>query len=292
MRIITMITACVCALGFTGIASAQTIPSYNYPSTGTPPQVQLQCSDTYTNCLPITSTNPIPVKGSGAGGSNQVEGTVASGATDSGNPVKVGCAYTSSQPTLTNGQRGNLTCDTRSKLLVVLTARDGNSAPAIGGYGDGEPASSLGLVTYSQGMLYNGTTIDREPGTTQGAWVNAAPSAAGSVALTPVVGSLVNGIVGSAVPANLYSVEITTGALTSYLYVFNSATVPADGAVTAGTGNGAYQFCRAIAATTSGAFNYDIPERYSVGVSLAVSSTACGTLTKVATAVFLKARVK
>lgn len=41
-------------------ALAQTIPSYSYPSAGTPPQVQLQCSDTYTACLPISSTNPVP----------------------------------------------------------------------------------------------------------------------------------------------------------------------------------------------------------------------------------------
>lgn len=41
-------------------AAAQVIPTYAYPSVGTPPMVQLQCSDTYTACLPITSTNPVP----------------------------------------------------------------------------------------------------------------------------------------------------------------------------------------------------------------------------------------
>ena len=42
-------------------AAAQVIPTYSYPSAGTPPTVQLQCSDSYTNCLPITSTNPLPI---------------------------------------------------------------------------------------------------------------------------------------------------------------------------------------------------------------------------------------
>ena len=48
------------ALAIASPALAQTIPSYSYPSAGTPPSVQLQCNDTYTACLPITSANPVP----------------------------------------------------------------------------------------------------------------------------------------------------------------------------------------------------------------------------------------
>lgn len=59
-NLITLILACICAIGMAGGAAAQTIPSYNYPSAGTPGTVQLQCSDTYTACLPISSTNPVP----------------------------------------------------------------------------------------------------------------------------------------------------------------------------------------------------------------------------------------
>lgn len=40
-------------------------------------------------------------------------GGVASGAADSGNPVKVGGVYNTTQPTLTNGQRGDVQLDVR-----------------------------------------------------------------------------------------------------------------------------------------------------------------------------------
>lgn len=58
--------------------------------------------------------------GAAGGLSAQVEGTVASGATDSGNPVKVGGVYNSTKPTLTDGQRGDLQLNSRSDLLVSL----------------------------------------------------------------------------------------------------------------------------------------------------------------------------
>src|SRR5687768_16361468 len=42
---------------------------------------------------------------------SSIQGNVASGATDSGNPVKVGGVYNSTPPTLTNGKRGDLQLD-------------------------------------------------------------------------------------------------------------------------------------------------------------------------------------
>ena len=49
----------------------------------------------------------------------QVVGNVASGATDSGNPVKAGGVYNSTPPTLTNGQRGDLQLDANGNLCVT-----------------------------------------------------------------------------------------------------------------------------------------------------------------------------
>lgn len=47
-------------------------------------------------------------------------GGVASGATDSGNPVKVGGVYNTTAPTLTNGQRGDAQMDARANLATTL----------------------------------------------------------------------------------------------------------------------------------------------------------------------------
>lgn len=49
-------------------------------------------------------------------------GGVASGATDSGNPVKVGGVYNSSAPTLTDGQRGDLQLDAAGNLKTTFSS--------------------------------------------------------------------------------------------------------------------------------------------------------------------------
>lgn len=53
-----------------------------------------------------------------ASGNSQVVGNVASGVADSGNPVKIGGAYNTTPPILTNGQRGDLQLDSRGYALV------------------------------------------------------------------------------------------------------------------------------------------------------------------------------
>lgn len=63
-----------------------------------------------------------------------VAGNVASGATDSGNPVKVGGKYNLSAPTLANGQRGDLQLDSAGNLKVnVSSAGSGGSTEITDG---------------------------------------------------------------------------------------------------------------------------------------------------------------
>lgn len=62
----------------------------------------------------------VSVAGSETGSTVTVVGNVASGATDSGNPVKIGGVYNSTQPTLTNGQRGDVQLDVRANLSSTL----------------------------------------------------------------------------------------------------------------------------------------------------------------------------
>src|SRR5207244_4135809 len=49
----------------------------------------------------------------------QVVGSVASGATDSGNPVKVGGTFNTTQPTVTNGQRVDAQMTARGAEIVA-----------------------------------------------------------------------------------------------------------------------------------------------------------------------------
>lgn len=55
-------------------------------------------------------------------------GNVASGAADSGNPVKIGCVYRATQTTLTDGQRGDVGCSNRLSINTELMS--GNSVIA------------------------------------------------------------------------------------------------------------------------------------------------------------------
>lgn len=68
-----------------------------------------------------------------------VSGGIASGATDAGNPVKVGAVYKSSPPTLTSGQRTDLITDSTGNLKVTAN----NLGPGAG-IGDIGSAYSTG----------------------------------------------------------------------------------------------------------------------------------------------------
>lgn len=67
------------------------------------------------------------------------QGNVASGAADSGDPVKVGGVYNSSAPSLTSGQRGDVQLEATGELRVTAK-NQGFSSPA-----DGQ-AGGIGLV--------------------------------------------------------------------------------------------------------------------------------------------------
>ena len=84
------------------------------------------------------TSSPLGVNvGSGAAAS-QVQGNVASGATDAGNPVKTGGVYNTTQPTLTNGQRGDTQMDVRANTLV-------SQGTLISGVMRGGPADRAGI---------------------------------------------------------------------------------------------------------------------------------------------------
>ena len=100
------------------------------------------------------------------------EGAVASGAADSGNPVKVAGVYNSTLPTFANGQRAGLQTGTRGSLNVTNFFPD--SATAMLGAadnGDGVAVSATAdkLAVLARGMRFNGTGWDRDRKASQAA---------------------------------------------------------------------------------------------------------------------------
>jgi hypothetical protein len=112
-----------------------------------------------------------------------------------------------------------------------------------------------------------------------------APTTSATAAIAPqVAGSAAASQVLKSSAGNLYSVYATcTDAC--WLMVFNATADPADGATTTGNASGDLVECVPISSGGIGAVNYSPgpPERFSVGVTAVISSTACATKTEAAT---------
>lgn len=89
-----------------------------------------------------------------------VGGGSASGAADSGNPVKVGGVFNTTPPTLTTGQRGDLQMTNRAETIVRLSA-----SGALIQAGNPSDGLSNGIQVHQFNSLnsnYNGSTWDRQ----------------------------------------------------------------------------------------------------------------------------------
>lgn len=116
-----------------------------------------------------TKANSIPVALASDTDTLPVAGSVASAATDSGNPVKVGAKYNSTLPTFTDGQRGDIQIGSRGSINVQLKVADGSgSISSTSTPADGASNSTTALNTSTYQMGYNGTTWDRMRGDTSG----------------------------------------------------------------------------------------------------------------------------
>ena len=114
------------------------------------------------------------VKADGSAVDDLVQGNVASGAADAGNPVKIGGKYNSALPTFTNGQRGDLQINSAGKLQVHTGALTGaisdgvsNSTSAFG-TGTDETGALQSLFNLNRIFVFNGSAWDRQRGDTNG----------------------------------------------------------------------------------------------------------------------------
>jgi hypothetical protein len=115
--------------------------------------------------LPVTDTTPIPA-GTNNIGTVNAQGDTASGATDGGNPVKIGGVFNSTLPSLSAGQRGNGQLDSVGRFLVSIggianVSSDGASSVFVyANQGSGNDASG-GRVLAVANHVWNGASEDR-----------------------------------------------------------------------------------------------------------------------------------
>lgn len=160
-----------------------------------------------------------------------------------------------------------------------------------------QTGAASNLVVIAGGALQDHTDLT-SPVPTQDASVSI--GGVGIVATTLAVGGLTPVVCGSAVSScvfkagagNLYSAYAECTAA-CWLMIFNSTTAPSNGATTAGVASGNMVECVDVAAASSKSISFSgmPPEVYSVGITAAISSTACATLT-LSTVAFVKGSVK
>jgi hypothetical protein len=140
-------------------------------------------------------------------GTQTVHGTVASGAPDSGNPLKIGGKYNSTAPTYADGQRTELQSDTKGSIKTNLRSPNGTTDASINTLAADAVATSMGgLSTQAFEYRYNGATWDRQRSATIFKTITA--TASGDTALwTPTSGKKFR--------IMRYMVEITANAATS-----------------------------------------------------------------------------
>lgn len=203
-----------------------------------------QSTNGIPSCESVSITSPLPVTMTGAA-SQQVTGNVASGATDVGNPVKIGGVFNTTPPTLTNGQRGDAQLDLNGDLRVApvypggVAAFDGFSNSSVAQPRTTGAHTGL-LLPLSGGFIFNGSTWDRQR-SIQGAAgsgigtsaVAIAPTSSSASGITPIVSTSLEAChVLKAGAGNLYSVYAANSTATGgYLVVLNQTSIPADGAI-------------------------------------------------------------
>lgn len=194
----------------------------------------------------------------GGSGTSGVTGNVASGATDSGNPVKVGGVYNSTEPTLTNGQRGDLQIGSTGSLQVTLMGH--NATTPLNADATNTDAST---VTAQQSVLnvnavqriFNGTSLSRA---SYGLTVSRIMSAGASTNATLAKGAA--GVV--------YRISgLNAAASVRYIKVYNKATAPTVGTDTP---------ILTLACAASAPFSFDLQPGvyFATGIAYALTTGA------------------
>jgi len=181
-------------------------------------------------------------------------GSVASGATDSGKPVKVGGVYNSSLPSFTTGQRADAQMTSAGRLLVTLANSANSNICDVTTSADGASSGAIGVIAQARGQIFNGTSWDRlvKP--------NATSRLLSSAATT-------NGTSVKAAAGNLHRIRgVNTVASKRYLKLYNKASAPTVGTdVPVDT----------LVIPASAAFDFAFDARYfATGIAYAITGAA------------------
>ena len=245
-------------------------------------------SGTPTGTAGAPNAAVVTVQGITGGAPEQVQGNVASGATDSGNPEKIGGRTSTSGfllPATANGARTDAGYTAYGQALTTIAATTTGSD----GFSNGSLAQVWneggGLrMLQSASSVFNGTGWDRQRGDTTGSFTVPQPVATASAGIAPTGSDGAASAVLKASAGNLYSLNVVDSTVGGFVVVINATAVPTSGAATpVGTGTGSRAYCMPVAASQGLRDTFNPPLVLSTGIVVAVS-TSCTTYTPVATA--------
>lgn len=210
-----------------------------------------------------------------AAGILDIEGNVASSAADAGNPVKIGGVNRTTQPTLTDGQRGDAQLDTRGNLIVTINGKGGSAGANVLNAGTDATTFTNALGTWSQGVVFNGSTYDRARGDTNGAVTQPALSstfwgyAGATGGITNTTDVAVRAAAGAGVRNYITGIQFkNTSATASEIVIKDGATIVWRGHVSASM-------------TVSDGFTFNPPLRGTANTAVNVALITTGTATLV-----------
>jgi hypothetical protein len=216
-------------------------------------------------------------------GNLKVQGNTASGASDAGNPVKVGGVYNSAAPTFTNGQRGDLQLDASGNLKVASTPSGTQTISGNVGLNAGSNlVGSVQIQDANNNQLFTTTT---DPGSGARGLIVRLPASnlsIGSVNLTP---STTGGWSVSSQTSLTTSATVSSAAGKFGGYMFNNTNNSAayiqvfdtTGTVTLGTTTPTF----VVPIPAGGAANVEFANGIAIssGIKVAATTTATGATT-------------
>lgn len=138
----------------------------------------------------MAASVPVAIASNQSAISVTAAGDVASGGTDSGNPVKIAGKYNATLPTISDGQRCDIQVEPRGGLLTAIKAY--NSTTAIGARADNADgvavaAAGSNLAVSSRPTVFNGTSYDRVYGTVAGIYSQGSVADDGTTPANPLM---------------------------------------------------------------------------------------------------------
>lgn len=204
-----------------------------------------------------------------------VQGNVASGVADAGNPISIAGVYNSTIPSASSGQRGVLQLGPANGLRVIPTyyyaaMSDGqiNSAGYVSNQSLQFSGSQISQSVYNS--VFNGTSWDRQRGDTNGNWIVPSGSSSGTSNFSAILANSTNSTLVKNAAGIITEISVYNSSATiAWLKLYNASSAPTCGS---GTPVGRYMIPGAASGGAGSNVSIDLGKAFSTGIAFCVTT--------------------